>query len=89
MSERFLADGKACFTCAARTLLANGEPSICQPSKLGQSNKKEGKHRRFVIVRRHTTGTTMRPKDCPHPESKVATTSSTQSLLYKIVKNRD
>lgn len=80
--ERVKADGIACVTCAAKTLTAEG--SICEPWKLGQSNKK-GKNGRFVMGRNHTKGTTMRPKLCPHPESIASTGPSAQVLLRKIL----
>lgn len=79
MAESIKADGLACFLCAARTVVAR--ESICEPWKLGQSNKANGKHKRFVFGRNHTSGTTMRPKDCPHPESKVLTTEDSRHKL--------
>lgn len=82
MVEAIKADGIACNTCAARTLTNEGP--VCQPWKLGPSNnKKKGRH---VIGRNHSTGTTLRPILCPHPESKVSTTHSAQVLLKKLLK---
>jgi hypothetical protein len=79
--ELIKADGIACTTCAAKTLTQEG--SVCQPWKLGPSNKR--KHG-FVYGRNHKSGTTLRPKLCPHPENKVSTAPSTQSLLTKLFK---
>jgi hypothetical protein len=81
-----MADSVACSFCAAKT--PSSEGNICLPEKLGQSNKTNGKHRRFVFGRSHKSGTTMRPKDCPHPDHKVSTQSSVQSMLYKIVNRK-
>lgn len=86
-SKLVMADGAACSFCAAKTPSTEG--NVCVPEKLGQSNKTNGKHRRFVIGRNHKSGTTMRPKGCPHPDHKVSTQSSVQSMLYKIIKNKN
>jgi len=84
MGERVRADGPACATCAAKTLSTEG--AICEPWKLGPSNNSNRKHRRQVLGRNHTSGTTMRPLLCPHPESQVLTTPTTQVLLRRILK---
>ncbi len=84
MAEKIKADGLACYFCAARTVVAM--ESICEPWKLGQSNKVKGKHKRFVLGRNHTSGTTMRPNGCPHPESRVPTTENSQRLLKKLIR---
>lgn len=82
MGEFIKADGVACNTCAAKTLTNEG--SICQPWKLGPSNnKRKGRH---VIGRSHSSGTTLRPLLCPHPENKVSTTQSTQVLLKRLLR---
>lgn len=81
MTELIKADNAACFSCAARSFTTDGY--VCQPSRLGQSNKIQGKHRRFVFGRNHTSGTTLRPSSCPHPENVVKTTSDAQIMLRK------
>lgn len=83
MHELVKADDSACEHCAAKTRSFEGY--VCVPWKLGTSNKNKGKNHRIVIGRTHKTGTTMRPKDCPHPESAVATTSNAQVMLKRIL----
>lgn len=84
MGERVKADGPACATCAAKTLTDEG--AICEPWKLGSSNNSNKKHGRQVLGRNHTSGTTMRPLLCPHPESQASTSQSPQLLLRKLLK---
>jgi len=81
MAERTMADGIACRTCAARTL--TNESDICEPWKLGSSNKKKGQGKSFVLGRNHYSGTTMRPINCPHPDSKTPTTQNAYVVLRK------
>lgn len=85
MTELVKADGPACYLCAARTPADEG--AICEVWKLGSSNKVGKKHRGgFVLGRTHSSGTTMRPTLCPHPDHKVSTVPSVQSMLRKIIK---
>ena len=79
-----MADGSACLYCAAKTLTTEG--AICQPWKLGASNNKNKRHKRNIFGRNHSTGTTMRPVNCPHPESKVSTSQGTQVMLKRLLK---
>ncbi len=81
MAETIRADRPACVTCAARTRSSDG--FVCEPWKLGASNNK--KKNRFVLGRNQHTGTTMRPMLCPHPESKVSSTPSTQVALRHVL----
>jgi len=43
MAERVMADSPICFTCAARTRSSEG--FVCEPRKLGSSNKSKGKNK--------------------------------------------
>lgn len=80
MKESIKADGTACTTCAAKTRCMDG--FTCEPSRLGSANI-IGKHKRFVMGRNQTSGTTMRPEDCPHKEHKVSTEVNPFVLLRK------
>lgn len=84
MIDLVKADGPACVLCAARTLTPHG--SVCEVWKLGSSNNEHRKNKRFVFGRNHKSGTTMRPILCPHPDHKVSTTPSVQSMMFKLLK---
>lgn len=84
MTELIKADSPACITCAARTPTPRG--SFCEVWRLGSSNNEQRRNKRFVFGRTQKSGTTMRPMLCPHPDHKVPTTPSVQTLLRKVIK---
>jgi len=79
MPDRINATHPACTTCAAK--IASSEGFVCQPWRLGQSNNNS----RFVIGRKHSSGTTLRPSLCPHPENKVMITPTAGIVLRKLL----
>lgn len=84
MHELVKADGIVCINCAARTRSSEGD--ICVPWKFGPKNRINKRIKNYKLGIGTGSGTSMRPKDCPHPENTVASTSDAQVMLRNLLK---